>query len=79
MRNVVERIVRNCVNCILADKKTGRLEGYLNPIFKRHVPLATYLISSWTISFKKKNITFLLSWMHSQSLYDFSKRDRPAH
>jgi len=44
MRKIVETIIRNCVNCILANKKTGKLDGYLNPISKSHVPLETYHI-----------------------------------
>lgn len=44
MRNTVETIIRNCVNCILANKKTGKLDGYFNPISKGHVPLETYHI-----------------------------------
>lgn len=44
MRNVGEKIIRNCINCILTNKKTGKLDGYLNPISKGHVPLETYHI-----------------------------------
>lgn len=44
LRAKVERIVRNCVDCILAEKKQGRQEGYLNPIDKGEIPLDTYHI-----------------------------------
>lgn len=44
MRSTVERIVRNCVSCILATKKAGKLEGHLNPVPKGDVPLETYHI-----------------------------------
>ena len=38
----VEKIVRNCLDCILAEQKQGRQEGYLSPIDKGEVPLDTY-------------------------------------
>ena len=38
----VEKIVRNCLDYILAEKKQGRQEGYLSPIDKGEVPLDTY-------------------------------------
>jgi len=44
LRTKVERVVRNCVDCILAEKKQGRQEGYLNPIDKGEIPLDTYHI-----------------------------------
>ncbi|GFW07881.1 hypothetical protein TNCV_3920141 [Trichonephila clavipes] len=36
------RFVTNCVPCILANKKTGKKEGFLNPISKESIPLSTY-------------------------------------
>lgn len=42
MRAVVERVIRNCVNCILAERKHGKQEGLLYPIDKGSVPLDTY-------------------------------------
>ena len=38
----VRKIVRSCVECIIADAKTGRKEALLNPIDKEDVPLKTY-------------------------------------
>lgn len=40
----IEKIIRNCVACILAEKKHGRQEGFLNPIAKGEAPLDTYHI-----------------------------------
>lgn len=40
----IEKIIRNCVVCILAERKHGRQEGFLNPIAKGEVPLDTYHI-----------------------------------
>lgn len=40
----IEKIIRNCVACILAEKKQGKREGFLNPIAKGEVPLDTYHI-----------------------------------
>lgn len=44
LREKVEKVARNCVKCILAEKKQGRPEGYLAPIEKGLVPLDTYHI-----------------------------------
>jgi len=40
----IEKILRNCVACILAEKKHGKQEGFLNPIAKGEVPLDTFHI-----------------------------------
>ena len=42
MREKVDKVVRNCVDCILAEKKQGRPEGYLFAISKGEVPLDTF-------------------------------------
>jgi len=44
MRNKIEKVVRNCVTCILAEKRRGKLDGWLNPIDKGSVPLDVYHI-----------------------------------
>lgn len=81
MRNIIEIVIRNCVSCILANRKADKLDGYLNPMPKGHVPLETYHIDHLgPLPSTKKSITiFLLSWTHSQNLYGFSERDRPVH
>ncbi|GFU76310.1 hypothetical protein TNCV_2169741 [Trichonephila clavipes] len=38
----VQNMIINCVPCILANKKCGKKEGFLNPIPKEDVPLSTY-------------------------------------
>lgn len=42
LRPKVEKIVHNCINCILAEKKQGKQEGFLFPIDKGEVPLDTF-------------------------------------
>ncbi|GFV83814.1 hypothetical protein TNCV_2556001 [Trichonephila clavipes] len=42
LTNVVKIVIVNCVPCILANKKTGKKEGFLNPISKESIPLSTY-------------------------------------
>ncbi|GFY12607.1 hypothetical protein TNCV_2447981 [Trichonephila clavipes] len=42
LSNVVKKVIVNCVPCILANKKTGKMEGFLNPISKESIPLSTY-------------------------------------
>lgn len=44
LRKKIEKIVRNCVDYIMADRKEGRQEGYLNATAKRTTPLNTYHI-----------------------------------
>ncbi|GFW42405.1 uncharacterized protein K02A2.6 [Trichonephila clavipes] len=44
LSNVVKKVIVNCVPCILANKKTGKKEGFLNPISKESIPLSTYLV-----------------------------------
>lgn len=39
----VEKVIQNCLTCILATKKTGKQEGWLQPIDKK-APLDTYHI-----------------------------------
>jgi len=42
VRPKIEKIVKNCVTCILAERKQGKQEGYLNTIEKGELPLDTY-------------------------------------
>ncbi|GFU67110.1 retrovirus-related Pol polyprotein from transposon gypsy [Trichonephila clavipes] len=42
LSNVVKKVIVNCVPCILANKKIGKKEGFLNPISKESIPLSTY-------------------------------------
>lgn len=37
----VEKCIANCMKCILINKKSGKLEGYLHPLNKGDVPLHT--------------------------------------
>ncbi|GFS85474.1 hypothetical protein TNCV_2793531 [Trichonephila clavipes] len=38
----VQNVIINCVPCILANKKSGKKERFLNPIPKEDVPLSPY-------------------------------------
>ena len=38
----VESVIANCVLCILGNKKTGKQEGFLNPLPKGDIPLNVY-------------------------------------
>lgn len=42
LRTKVESLIANCVACVVANKKTGKQEGFLHPIPKTDVPLHTY-------------------------------------
>lgn len=37
----VTRII-NCIKCIIVNKKAGKREGLLHPLFKESLPLHTY-------------------------------------
>lgn len=39
IKNKIEQIIQNCVHCILSERKNGKQEGYLHPIYKADVPL----------------------------------------
>lgn len=38
----ITRIINNYVKCIIINKKTGKREGLLHPLFKENLPLHTY-------------------------------------
>lgn len=45
LRQRIEKVVRNCVTCILAEKKQGKQECFLHAIEKGSVPLDTLHIN----------------------------------
>ncbi|GFX69906.1 transposon Tf2-9 polyprotein [Trichonephila clavipes] len=47
LTNVVKKVIINCVPCILANKKTGKKEGFLNPISKESIPLNAFTKFTW--------------------------------
>jgi len=38
------RVIENCIKCIINNKKAGRKEGLLHPIFKGSLPFQTYQV-----------------------------------
>lgn len=44
LRPKVEKIVQNCISCILAERRQGKQECFLKPIEKGSVPLDTFHI-----------------------------------
>lgn len=42
MQPKIQKIITNCINCILAERKQGKHEGFLNTIDKGDIPLHTY-------------------------------------
>ncbi|GFY31813.1 transposon Tf2-6 polyprotein [Trichonephila clavipes] len=52
LSNVVKKVIVNCVPCILANKKTGKKEGFLNPISKESIPLNAFTKFTWLYSVK---------------------------
>jgi len=43
-RQKIESIMQNCINCILAERKMEKGEGWLHPIPKEECPFDTYYI-----------------------------------
>ena len=41
LKQKVEKIITNCVKCILGNRKQGKQEGFLHPLTKDSVPLHT--------------------------------------
>jgi len=44
MRAKIEKVIRNCIDCILAERKQGKQEGWLHTIEKGDLPLDCYHI-----------------------------------
>ena len=44
LEDKIRRLIQNCIPCILVERKSGKQEGFLNPIDKGDVPLQTYHI-----------------------------------
>lgn len=63
MNRKIAKITRNCVSCILAKRKHGKKEGFLNAIDRGEKPLETYHIDHLDPmpSTSKKYLTCLLS------------------
>lgn len=56
----IEKVITSCVACILAEKKHGKQEGFLNPIAKREAPLDTYHIDHMgPLPSTKKNYKYI--------------------
>lgn len=44
IKDKVQRVIQNCVSCILAQRKQGKLEGILHPLDEGGSPMDTYHI-----------------------------------
>lgn len=42
LKSKIELIIRNCVSCILPERKKGKQECFLSPIEKGKIPFDTY-------------------------------------
>lgn len=61
IKSKTEKIIANCVECILAERKLGKQDGFLNPICKGEVPLDTYHIDHLgPLPSTKKNYRYIL-------------------
>lgn len=70
MRDRVERVIKNCLPCILAERKYGKSEGLLHVIDKGNTPLDTYHIDHvGTIPSTRKNYAHILVVIDSFSKF----------
>lgn len=70
MRDKVEKTVRNCIPCILAERKHGKSEGLLHNIGKGDTPLDTYHVDHIEpIPSTRKNYAHLLVVIDSFSKF----------
>ena len=44
LKEKIEGVIRNCIPCILSNRKRGKQEGFLHPLTKESEPLHTYHI-----------------------------------
>ncbi|GFW36412.1 transposon Tf2-6 polyprotein [Trichonephila clavipes] len=42
LNKLAQQVIANCVPCILANRKSGKRKGFLNPIPKDETPFHTY-------------------------------------
>lgn len=74
LKEKCEEYVRNCIQCILADRKQTRKEGLLNPIPKGDSPLHTFHIDQLgPLASTKKNFRHVLSIIDSVNFYGYSR------
>jgi len=70
MREKIERIVRNCISCLLAERKHGKSEGLLHNVDKGDTPLDTYHVDHvGPIPSTRKNYAYLLVVVDSFSKF----------
>ncbi|GBM70490.1 Pro-Pol polyprotein [Araneus ventricosus] len=62
LRQKVEKIISNCVHCILINQKRGKKEGLLHPLQKEDTPLHTYHIDHLgPLESTNKNYKYILA------------------
>jgi len=81
VRDKIQKIIRNCVPCILAEKKQGKQKGFLNPIAKGEVPLDIYYINHLRplpCIKKRYNYIFLIVDAFSKLIWLYATRTNTA-
>lgn len=62
LREKIDRFVKNCVTCILTDRKAGKQEGMQHPIPKDDLPLGTlHLDHLGPMASTRKNYRYILT------------------
>ena len=42
LQKKIDKVISNCIPCILSNKKQGKKEGFLHPLSKHEIPFHTY-------------------------------------
>lgn len=74
MQTKEDRVIRNCVACIMAERKSGKQESMLHSIYKGEKPLDTYHIDhhEHLASTKRTFYTFFQWWTLFRSIPGFT-------
>ncbi|XP_037944267.1 uncharacterized protein LOC119677070 [Teleopsis dalmanni] len=66
----VDKVVRGCIECLVVNSKSGKKEGFLNPIDKGNRPLETYHIDHvGPLDQTKKKYNYILTVVDSFSKF----------
>lgn len=66
VKEKIDRFIKNCVPCILINRKTGKQDGLLHPIEKEAIPLHTYHVDHLgPLTSTNKNYKFIFAIIDS--------------
>lgn len=70
MQQKIDRVINNCVSCILVNRKGGKSDGFLYPLNKDDLPLHTCHINHLgLLQSTKKNYNHIFAVIYSFTKY----------